>query len=94
MTRIVGVRFKRAGRIYYFDPGEHQGFVAAADHDPAGTRPGKVREDPGRRHLDVVAAHVAQVDRVAAGTATKTDGDAQLPAGGGWRGGAGGGRSG
>lgn len=24
MTRIVGVRFKRAGRIYYFDPGEHQ----------------------------------------------------------------------
>lgn len=23
MTRIVGVRFKRAGRIYYFDPGEH-----------------------------------------------------------------------
>lgn len=24
MTRIVGVRFKRAGRIYYFDPGEHE----------------------------------------------------------------------
>jgi len=24
MTRIVGVRFKRAGRIYYFDPGQHQ----------------------------------------------------------------------
>lgn len=23
MTRIVGVRFKRAGRIYYFDPGQH-----------------------------------------------------------------------
>ncbi|HEX9016833.1 MAG TPA: stage 0 sporulation family protein [Chloroflexota bacterium] len=24
MTRIVGVRFKRAGRVYYFDPGELQ----------------------------------------------------------------------
>ncbi len=23
MTRIVGVRFKKAGRIYYFDPGQH-----------------------------------------------------------------------
>lgn len=23
MTRIVGVRFKKAGRIYYFDPGAH-----------------------------------------------------------------------
>ncbi len=24
MTRITGVRFKRAGRIYYFDPGDHE----------------------------------------------------------------------
>ena len=24
MTRIVGIRFKRAGRIYYFDPGQHR----------------------------------------------------------------------
>jgi Uncharacterized homolog of PSP1 len=24
MTRIVGVRFKRAGRIYYFDPDQHR----------------------------------------------------------------------
>jgi cell fate regulator YaaT (PSP1 superfamily) len=23
MSRIVGVRFKRAGRVYYFDPGQH-----------------------------------------------------------------------
>ncbi len=23
MTRIAGIRFKRAGRIYYFDPGDH-----------------------------------------------------------------------
>jgi len=23
MTRVVGIRFKRAGRVYYFDPGEH-----------------------------------------------------------------------
>lgn len=23
MSRIVGIRFKRAGRVYYFDPGDH-----------------------------------------------------------------------
>ncbi|MHB0871254.1 MAG: PSP1 domain-containing protein [Chloroflexota bacterium] len=44
MTRIVGVRFKKAGRIYYFDPGQH-----APDHDETvivetskGTELGKV----------------------------------------------------
>ena len=30
MTKVVGVRFRRAGKIYYFDPGKAK--MAAGSH--------------------------------------------------------------
>ncbi|MGE5618303.1 MAG: stage 0 sporulation family protein [Sphingomonadaceae bacterium] len=58
MTRIVGVRFKKAGRIYYFDPGEH---ILAQDEmviveTAKGTELGKVVIAP----TDVVESEVTE----------------------------------
>ena len=58
MIRIVGVRFKRAGRIYYFDPGNH--FLDQDDlvivETSKGTELGKVGSAP----TDVAESEVTE----------------------------------
>lgn len=71
MIRIVGVRFKRAGRIYYFDPGSHRieqdDFVIV--ETSKGTELGKVVIAP----TDVVESEVTEPLKPVLRKATQED---------------------
>ena len=47
MTKVIGVRFRRAGKIYFFAPGKYTD-ISEGDHVIVETARGGQRKRPGR----------------------------------------------
>lgn len=71
MTRVVGVRFKNNGRVYYFDPGEHE--IQAGDGVIVETARGTEFGDVAHVPADVPDEQVVQPLKPVLRVATKED---------------------
>ena len=67
MTKVIGVRFRTAGKIYFFDPGTHD--VKRKDHviveTARGLEYGTVVGDPREVEDDAIVAPLKPIVRIA-----------------------------